>query len=119
MLCEEDVQKKVAKQQVIVESYGHSGERNAVTATIRVANLAFQKTVQVRHTFDGWASSPPPDLSLMWIGSVGTTMDRFDMVIPLPSAGWTGEVEFAIRYEVAEHTYWDNEAGKNYRVNIT
>ena len=112
-LCEEDVLDKVRKQTVIVEKYAFSDERNVVTGTVRVANLAFEKKVQVCYTFNDWNSRS--DLNLIWEGSVGVwrETDKFGIVIPLPD-GWSGRVEFFIRYEVNGQTYLDSNDGKNY-----
>lgn len=117
-LCEEDFIKKVRKQKVIVEEYGFSEEKNAVTGRVRVANLAFQKEVQVRYTCNSWSNHF--DLNLVWEGSVGTLgdTDKFILVIPVPSE-WTGSVVFAIRYEVNGRTFWDNNYSKNYVMDIS
>ena len=114
-LCEEDVLKKVRKQRVIVERYAFSDERNVVTGTVRVANLAFEKKVQVCYTFNDWNSRS--DLNLIWEGSVGVLRetDKFGMVIPLP-VGWSGRVEFFIRYEVNGQTYFDSNDDKKYEI---
>ena len=114
-LCQSDIAVKLVQQHVIVEKFGFLKERKAVIATVRVENLAFQKSVQARHTFDGWVNVPP-DLALIWEGTVEKATDRFGMMIPLPHAKWTGVVEFAIRYQVAGQTYWDNNNSQNYKV---
>ena len=117
-LCEEDVIKKIRKKKVIVEWYKFSEERSAVTGTVRVANLAFKKEVQVRHTFNDWSTSS--DLNLIWEGSVGDLgdTDKFGMVIPLPRQGWGGRVEFAILYSARGLEFWDNNNGKNYDLDV-
>ena len=117
-LCEEDIIKKVRKHKVVVEEYGFTEEKNAVTGTVRVANLAFQKKVQVCYTFNSWNNHF--DLNLVWEGSVGALgdTDKFILVIPVPGE-WTGYVEFAIRYKVNGQIFWDNNGSKNYMVDVS
>ena len=114
VLEEEGILRKIQLQRVFLEESGFDKRKNAITGTVRVANLAHKKRVQVRYTFDGW-NTPCPDLYLIWEGGVGDkTTDRFGLVIPLPDAEWSGTVEFAIKYEVNCQTFWDNNKKKNY-----
>ena len=116
-LCDEDIVKKVRKQRVIVEHYKLSDRKDTVIGRVRVANLAFEKKVQVRYTFNDWHNCF--DQNLIWEGSVGVLgeTDKFTLVIPVPSR-WSGCVEFAVRYKVNGRSFWDNNGSKNYRVNI-
>ncbi|XP_039354690.1 LOW QUALITY PROTEIN: protein phosphatase 1 regulatory subunit 3E [Mauremys reevesii] len=85
-----------------------------VAGTLRVLNLAYEKRVSVRYTWDGWASyreapaayagpsaGPPP----------GPPSDRFAFRLPLPPGG---ALEFALRCHVGGQELWDNNGGQNY-----
>nr|XP_042700889.1 protein phosphatase 1 regulatory subunit 3E [Chrysemys picta bellii] len=85
-----------------------------VAGTLRVLNLAYEKRVSIRYTWDGWASyreapaayagpsaGPPP----------GPPSDRFAFRLPLPPGG---ALEFALRCHVGGQELWDNNGGQNY-----
>lgn len=113
-LCEDDIIKKVREQKVFLEPPDFSKEKNAVVGTVRVANLALEKSVQVCYTLNHWKSKAY--LNLIWKGSV-REVDKFFLVIPLPK-GFSGRVTFAIRYGVNGREYWDNNDGDDYHVNV-
>lgn len=79
----------------------------------RVANLAFEKHVMVRCTFDHWTTFK--DIDCIFEESIGAT-DRFAFKIP-----WSRKAriaELALRYNVNGREFWDNNRGKNYRVRL-
>ena len=94
-------------------------EENVVIGYVCVKNLAYEKRVVIRFSLNNWGTYS--DLAANWKESIGGTTehpesDKFRFVIPLPSPNWSGIVEFAVRYEVAGWTFWDNNRQRNYRV---
>ena len=94
---------------------------SAVIGSICVKNLAYEKRVVIRFTLNNWTTFS--DLAANWKESIGGTSDhpendRFCFEIPLPGANWSGTVEFAVRYDVAGWTFWDNNHERNHTVII-
>ena len=86
--------------------------------TIRVFNLAFEKTVFVRYTTDNWATHT--DVTTHYLpGTSEPSTDRFYASLALPSQQRNGEVQFAVCYRSQGKEFWDNNDGNNYRVAIS
>ena len=103
-----------------------------LVGSVAVRNLAFEKTVTVRCTFDGWASYV--NVRAVYARSerairrvepsqamVTVDFDVFEFSINLPVRwrairGDRPRVELAIRYDVGGQTFWDNNAGQNYEL---
>ena len=89
---------------------------SALVGTVKVRNLAFEKKVTVRVTFDHWKTHRD-----IWADYVSTCpdneADKFIFRITLPSCFAEGQkIEFAIRYIVGGKEFWDNNSAKNYSV---
>ena len=103
-----------------------------LVGSVAVRNLAFEKRVTARCTFDGWASyvnvravyarsekvlrRSAPGESL-----VPLEFDVFEFSVNLPvrwrsMRGDRPRVELAVRYDVDGQTFWDNNAGQNYEL---
>jgi len=103
-----------------------------LVGSVAVRNLAFEKTVTVRCTFDGWASyvnvravyarserairRSEPTQALVTVD-----FDVFEFSVNLPVRwrairGDRPRVELAVRYDVDGMTFWDNNAGQNYEL---
>ncbi|XP_052009972.1 protein phosphatase 1 regulatory subunit 3C-B-like [Xyrauchen texanus] len=92
-------------------------QERALTGTIKVRNLAYEKSVHVRITFDTWKSYQ--DVECTFLNNVCGCQDTdtFSFAIELP--GYVppqNKVEFCISYKTGEQTYWDNNDGRNYRL---
>lgn len=87
-----------------------------VFLTIRVLNIAFEKSVFVRVSSDNWATfnDVPADFLP---SSVDPRADRFYASISLPSFKCES-LQFAIGYICEGQTYWDNNSSKNYVVKV-
>ncbi|XP_077866604.1 protein phosphatase 1 regulatory subunit 3C-like isoform X2 [Saccoglossus kowalevskii] len=85
-----------------------------IVGTVRVANIAFHKTVKVRFTANGWKNFY--DIQACYIkGSCDGPTDRFAFGITPPRSFETGDrIELAISFEASGGTYWDNNNKKNY-----
>eukprot|EP01137_Pigoraptor_chileana_P032362 Opistho-2@21625 len=112
--CTLNFYQRVAKHHVSLENV--ITRESHLIGTVIVENLAFEKSVFVRYTSDGWKTHA--EVAATHAMSVrGGAFDRFSFLCQVPDdfpAG--GLAEFAVRYEVGGQTYWDNNGGINYKV---
>ncbi len=64
---------------------------------MRCLNVAFDKEVTVRATFDNWATQT--DIQAEFLSSCDSVSDRFTASIPFPM-GIKSTLQFAISYKV-------------------
>lgn len=83
---------------------------DAFGGAILVKDLAYDKQVKVVYSLDGWRTTVTGLARYSHAGDPGQEWWKFSF----PLAAGTSEVEFAIVYEVAGATYWDNNLGANY-----
>uniref|UniRef100_A0A6J0UH56 Protein phosphatase 1 regulatory subunit 3D n=1 Tax=Pogona vitticeps TaxID=103695 RepID=A0A6J0UH56_9SAUR len=90
-----------------------------LSGTVRVMNVAFEKEVAVRYTFNQWRSQH--EVMAQWHSHVPGTdgqdsMDVFVFFLPVPPflLHLSSVVEFAVLYRVNGEEYWDNNQGENY-----
>ncbi|NXA47534.1 PPR3D phosphatase, partial [Nothocercus julius] len=102
----------VCLERVTSSDFGLSG-------TIQVCNIAFEKQVSVRYTFNQWKSLH--EVRARWHNSIPekngqAQVDVFTFFLPVPSflLQLCSVVQFAARYQVNGQEYWDNNGGKNY-----
>jgi len=90
-----------------------------------VQNIAFQKSVRVRYTFDFWSTVSEVSASFAEGVSSKDNKNSFDMFIfsidlidnsRNPIDGKT--MYFAVHYRVDDYDFWDNNDGSNYQVNF-
>ena len=92
-----------------------------ITGVIRVANVAYHKTVAVRVTTDGWATQTDVTADYVPRSNDGTT-DRFSfrIVLPYGATDLGRRIEFAVYFvaffdsDSRSETYWDNNSSANY-----
>ena len=82
---------------------------------IWVKNIAFEKCVAVRYTFDAWHSWKEATATFI-PGASTDNIDSFFFHIRPPNTNNDRKVAFAIRYRVCGNEYWDNNFGDNYRL---
>lgn len=90
-------------------------QERALTGTIKVRNLAYEKSVHVRITFDSWKSFEDIECTFMNNVYGCQDTDTFSFAIELP--GYVppqNKVEFCISFRTGEQIYWDNNDGRNY-----
>lgn len=90
-------------------------QERSLTGTVKVRNIGFQKSVQLRATFDSWASFT--DVPCTFMNNVYSCQDTdtFAFVLELPAYVTPhNRVEFCICFQVQDQTFWDNNDGKNY-----
>ncbi|KAF7353789.1 CBM21 domain-containing protein [Mycena venus] len=94
-----------------------SDDGTSVTGTVAVRNLAFDKWVAVRFTFDDWQTTS--EVTARYAHSMpGGAVDVFSFSIRLNDllARIEGKVMvLAVRYTSAGREMWDNNGGGNYR----
>ncbi|XP_062375788.1 protein phosphatase 1, regulatory subunit 3Ca [Sardina pilchardus] len=92
-------------------------QERLLTGTVKVRNLAFHKSVQVRITFDSWRSFADTPCTFMNNVYGCQDTDIFSFAIELPSdVAPSDRVEFCICYRPADQLFWDNNDGNNYRL---
>ncbi|XP_046560704.1 glycogen-binding subunit 76A-like [Haliotis rubra] len=108
----DDFRQKVLAQKVYLENAVMEGV--TITGVIRVANIAFDKTVQVRYSTDRWTTFHDIAASYVLNSCDGPT-DRFSFSIVAPAVFDVGfRLEFAIAYSTSCTVFWDNNGGMNY-----
>lgn len=119
-----ELRRRLLQDQVVLENC--SLQERSLSGTVRVRNLGFHKSVQLRVTFDSWTSYS--DLPCTFLNNLygGQDSDTFAFQLQLPAAVGGGtlpplsqqaqqqRVEFCVCFRVAGQTYWDNNGGRNY-----
>ncbi|NXU52091.1 PPR3D phosphatase, partial [Turnix velox] len=112
-----DFSSRLQEQQVCLERVTSSDL--GLSGTIQVLNVAFEKRVSVRYTFNHWKSLH--EVCARWHSSIPEKngqgqVDVFTFFLPVPSflLRVCSVVQFAVRYQVNGWEYWDNNRGKNY-----
>jgi hypothetical protein len=107
-------------EDVVLESFVLGSDAESLSGHLRVRNLAFEKHVAIRFTFDDWQTTS--EVSGVYQAADGPEFDRFAFTIRL--ADMLPRIEtktlfFAIRYTTAGRELWDNNRGLNYRATFT
>ncbi|XP_055028829.2 protein phosphatase 1, regulatory subunit 3Ca [Misgurnus anguillicaudatus] len=90
-------------------------QERALTGTIKVRNVAYEKSVQVRITHDTWKSYQDVECTFMNNVYGCQDTDTFSFAIELPVfVPPQNKVEFCISYRTGGQVYWDNNDGRNY-----
>ncbi|CDH55457.1 predicted protein [Lichtheimia corymbifera JMRC:FSU:9682] len=88
-----------------------------VTGQCSVVNLAFEKHVIVRYTFDNWRTFTDTDAIYQGpCSGSDNSKDRFSFSFVWHNAVGDDHqrLQLALRYLVNGHEYWDNNNGQNY-----
>ncbi|XP_077350845.1 protein phosphatase 1 regulatory subunit 3C-B-like [Festucalex cinctus] len=110
-----DFRKRLLRDSVCLENCSLQGR--SLSGTVKVRNVGFEKSVRVRATFDSWASSADVDCSFMNNVYGAHDTDTFAFALELPAhIPPQNRVEFCVRFDVADRTFWDNNDGNNYAV---
>lgn len=84
-----------------------------INGFIIVNNLAYDKAIFVRHTFDDWQTVS--EIPAYYISSFDNgRKDKFGFNLTFPVD--KSELAFALQYCVNGKEYWDNNHGNNYKV---
>lgn len=110
---------KLAESMVILENC--SINEQALSGTVRVKNIHFQKDVRVRITFDSWQSYKDFPCSYVQERFGGPQTDIFEFDISIPKVlDAKRKIEFCLRYLPGGHNkpFWDNNNGGNYSIAV-
>ena len=104
---------------VKLEKIGLSTDAKLIEGTIIVRNLAFEKWIAVRFTFDWWQTTS--EVAARYRESIHEyNIDRFEYSIRLPDVTCCKIEEkrlfVAIRYTTAGREIWDNNNRENYHL---
>ncbi|CAI2357716.1 unnamed protein product [Caenorhabditis sp. 36 PRJEB53466] len=99
---------KLSLENVILNNEGYK-----VMGTIKVGNIAFEKSVFIRYTMNGWLSYM--DKAACYQPSTSKVYDTFKFEIDLPSSvEKIHQIEFCVCFKANDTEYWDSNAGTNY-----
>lgn len=90
-----------------------------MAGTVKVHNLAFEKSVSVRYSLDSWKHVEETEaqfsstLQLPIPQAEVLGVDRFQFKFQLPTA-MPALISICVRYDVCGSQYWDNNQGSNY-----
>jgi len=107
-----EVSQLTNQNQVLVDSLVLRG--SVLEFKIYVKNLAFLKKVTVRYSYDGWQTFHDKDADFE-MSDHAKNIDRFCWRMDL-SARPHVPLVFAVKYECLGVTFWDNNGGKNYKL---
>lgn len=101
-----------------LQSIKLSPEKNALVGLIMVKNLAFEKKLSIKLTFNNWRSSLIINNITYSKSFASVNFDQFKFVIPLEHMPKNIDLQFVIRYDVDGRTYWDNNSTRNYHLTL-
>lgn len=108
---EPDFFARVEKNNVCLENMKRDGP--CLQGYVRVTNIAYHKKVSVRLTTDAWRSHQDIECTYSHTFQDSNT-DCFTFKLPISGE----QLELALQYQVNEQCYWDNNAGRNYKITI-
>lgn len=97
----------------------HQDQGTSLVGIVNVANLAYDKHVVVRFTFDSWKSFSET-IAIYSHGNRSQDEDTLTFKIRIDNQASikTRDVLFCIRYVVNGQELWDNNGSKNYHVKL-
>nr|XP_054766498.1 protein phosphatase 1 regulatory subunit 3B-B-like [Lytechinus pictus] len=90
-----------------------------VVGTIKVKNIAFEKSVFVRATFDEWKTHIDIPGSYVYPSQASNSYDKFDTFsfsLDMPPNHGGKSVEFCVCYTTNNLNFWDSNHGNNYKI---
>ncbi|CAE6483047.1 unnamed protein product [Rhizoctonia solani] len=104
---------------VRVQSLVLSEDGSSLVGRVLVRNIAFEKWVVARFTFDWWQTTS--EVTARYIDTVADGVDRFGFTIKLGDVSHRIEEKtlfVAVRYTVEGREIWDSNQGQNYQVSF-
>lgn len=108
---------RVAERKVALHSF--RADYDVISGTICVANIAYEKRVLVRYTFDAWVTYNDMYATYVEGSNTGSTdLFRFSIQLTDTCCNQCSFVEFSIMFSTGsgDEVYWDSNFGSNYRV---
>ena len=102
---------RVEKLNVSLENVAVKSISN-VHGTVKVRNIAYEKTVTLRITFDDWRTITEIPCEYANNAYDGGVFDTFQFTIDIPFT--SNQVQFCVRYQCNANEFWDNNDGQNY-----
>lgn len=104
-------------EDIVLERLSLASDASAINGQVRVRNLAFDKVVIARFTFDDWQTTS--EVSMRYVDSFDHgAFDRFAFTIRLNDLLSRIEEKtfyLALKYIVGGREIWDNNGGRNYQ----
>ena len=116
-----NMRKREADADIMLQGLTLSQDSTSIYGRVRVKNIAFEKRLAVRFTFDWWQTTS--EVTAKYVESLeGNHFDIFGFTIRLN--GLMTRIEekvlfLALRYTVAGREIWDNNGGENYLAKFT
>ncbi|KAG8747486.1 hypothetical protein FRC12_014041, partial [Ceratobasidium sp. 428] len=110
----------IAGADVRLQSLVLADDGASLVGRVLVRNIAFEKWVAVRFTFDSWQTTS--EVSARYVDTVAEGIDRFGFSIKLGDVLHRIEEKtlfVAVRYTVTGREIWDSNYGQNYMVAFT
>jgi len=108
---ETDYMEKFRTRNVALDRCG--ARERVITGVVMVRNIEYHKTVFVRFTLDKWKTNHRAEAVYIPNSSDGDT-DKFTFSLVQPK--YCEELEFAVCFKLSTSEHWDNNGGKNYKV---
>ena len=111
--------RKLDERNVSLENVIVNGS-TSIHGTVKVKNIAYQKTVTVRITFNDWSSHT--DIPCDYVNNAyeNGIYDTFQFIIDAPPSFFEKRdlIQFCICYECKSQQFWDNNSGRNYCISF-
>ncbi|CUM64160.1 uncharacterized protein PRCAT00001752001 [Priceomyces carsonii] len=101
-----------------LQSVKLTSDRTTLTGLIMVKNLAFEKHLSIKLSPDNWNSCLILNNVNYSKSFASIGFDQFKFQIPLTNMPRSINLEIVIKYEVLGSTFWDNNKGHNYHINL-
>lgn len=101
-----------------------SDDNQSIKGKVMVRNLALDKFVSIRYTFNGWTTVQDVDATFFGPYLKNTAFDIYEFAMDLgygqlaDRGEMRGKLEFAVRFTAGETDYHDNNNGQNYQIKI-
>lgn len=110
---------------VFVENVFLTSDKHTLIGHVAVRNIAFEKTVSIKYTFDNWKTIT--ELTAEYNDDMRRKRriagyDRFSFAITmadLPQHASSKSLYFCVKYVCDNQEFWDNNYGDNYQVDFT
>jgi hypothetical protein len=107
---------------VTKKSFFVTEENTQIKGKIMIRNLALDKSVSIRYTFDTWTTVRDVDGVFFGPNPKNIAFDIYEFAMSLDELSDRGElrgkIEFAIRFTAGQDDYWDNNEGRNYQIKV-
>ncbi|MCL4144343.1 UNVERIFIED_CONTAM: hypothetical protein GTU68_059592 [Idotea baltica] len=110
---------RLERDNIALENLVIKEAESLLEGTVKVRNIAFEKSVVIRYTSTNWVCSDDVEADYVTTPSSGSSYnlyDTFSFQIPLPSSSTADKIEFCLCYFTDGGSFWDNNNNKNYAV---